>query len=285
MLKTYAYDLVAAERKITAIASSMGSIALIQTMAPPGRPDPADILNLEKLETEIEDGLKTLLSLSRELGLRSAYTQFERIASEIQYYKNDIGKVSRELRDATRRIEDDLKPVHFLFVPLSKLEFYDKPYFGESIEARFQNAREDIQEAGRCFAVGSYGGVFLHCMGIVQAALEELAAHLRVKIDIQIDDWNSIITKIEGGISRKKAKVLGTGTPSQRQKSRWSKLEPFYSDVVGEVRAIKNAWRNPGFHFRRRDFDERRAKEILDRIGAFLHTLEGNLPKRNPLVR
>ena len=41
-------------------------------------------------------------------------------------------------------------------------------------------------------------------MGIVQAGLEELAKDLKVKIDIQVDDWNNIITKIESGRDRKK---------------------------------------------------------------------------------
>jgi hypothetical protein len=137
---------------------------------------------------------------------------------------------------------------------------------------------DDLREAGRCFALGRYSGVVLHCMGVVQAGLEELARHLHIKINIQVDDWNNIIAGVEGGIVRKKKKILG-GNPSRPQQIKWAKVEPFYNDIISEVRAIKNAWRNPGFHFRRRDFDEGKSKEVLDRVKEFMRTLERNLPK------
>jgi hypothetical protein len=41
---------------------------------------------------------------------------------------------------------------------------------------------------------------------------------------------------------------------------------------------MKNAWRNPGFHFRLPPLDERKAKKILDRVREFMENLAENLP-------
>jgi hypothetical protein len=75
----------------------------------------------------------------------------------------------------------------------SKLEFYDRPYFGEHVEARFKNAIDDMREAATCFALGRWTGVAHHCMGIVQEGMIELGKHLGCTLDIYLDDWNKML--------------------------------------------------------------------------------------------
>jgi hypothetical protein len=40
---------------------------------------------------------------------------------------------------------------------------------------------------------------------------------------------------------------------------------------------MKNAWRNPGFHFRLPPFDEAKAKKVLEKVRDFMVNLTENL--------
>ena len=267
MIKTYAHELADIASQLGTHPIALAGLHLGGTEKVP-----------DFYFAEIRRLLEAAKPLCAELGMSASLIQVNRLLNDLPHH--DTQGLAMAVKETHGRIIDELSAVHFFHVPANKVEFYDKPWFGESVEDRFHKAVDDMREATKCFALGRYSGVVLHCMGIVQAGLEELAKDLRVKIDIQVDDWNNIITKIEGGRDRKKKKTLGSGIPTTRQKSRWAKLEPFYSDVIGEVRAMKNAWRNPGFHFRRRDFDEPKAREVLDRIKDFMRNLAVNLPMR-----
>ena len=88
-------------------------------------------------------------------------------------------------------------------------------------------------------------------MGVMQVGLAELADHLDIVIDLNIHDWNAIIGKIGAAVSAiKPPKVASTTT-----KSEWKEFEPFYSEMMSDARAVKDAWRNPTAHFRRQ-YDE-----------------------------
>jgi hypothetical protein len=60
-------------------------------------------------------------------------------------------------------------------------------------------------------------------------------------------------------------------------KSNWNKQEAFCSEVISDVRDMRRAWRNPGFHFRLAPIDESKAKKILDKTKDFMTTLTDNL--------
>jgi len=106
-----------------------------------------------------------------------------------------------------------------------------------------------------------------------------LAAELNYAVDIYVDDWNEVIQQVESAIGKKKKAILSSDPPSREEKSQWIQVEPVYNEVVSEIRAIKNAWRNPGAHYRyRRPYDQRDAKKILDKVGDLMRTLAEHLP-------
>ena len=53
-------------------------------------------------------------------------------------------------------------------------------------------------------------------------------------------------------------------------------MEPFYTEAVLDLRAIKNAWRNPTMHFRRK-YDESQALRVYETVGEFLGHLATRL--------
>ena len=166
-----------------------------------------------------------------------------------------------------------------MLVPLSKLEYFDKPYFGEKVETRFKDALDDMREAGNCFALNRWTGVVHHCMAIVQVGMVELGKDLEAPLDEYLHDWNDMQTHLGKAIEAKRTAILGgsKSKASAAEKSQWNRLEPFYSEVLSDVGAMKKAWRNPGFHFRLPPFDEDKAKKVLDRVREFMTNLADNI--------
>ena len=95
-----------------------------------------------------------------------------------------------------------------------------------------------------------------HLSGIVQLVLEALAKVLRVPLSPHTDTWNKLINDIEAGM---KAKQVSSS------KGKWKAIEPFYAEVLSDIRAIKNAWRNPTMHFRR-TYTEEQAGKLYSRV-------------------
>jgi hypothetical protein len=225
----------------------------------------------------VEKWVKRAIELSKELNLRTSHELALRIDSDRPWVGEHFANRIMDLRS---RIEDELKAIHFLFIPLSKAEFYDSPYFGEEVEKRFSGAVEDMREAGTCFALGRWTGVVHHCMGIVQEGMTELGKDLGCQLDIYLHDWNKMIAQLNSAITAKRSLVLGglgKSKASASSKRDWNKLEPFYNEVLTDVIAMKNAWRNPGFHFRLPQMTESKAKKILDRVREFMENLAENL--------
>jgi hypothetical protein len=281
MIKTYAYDLVEITGHFHAYMGTLWFAAELHKRIKDPIKNPLDAFNLPVVFEDLENYLMKARKICRELELRSSAEHIEKTLAEWRYLvkQENVEGIADRLKEIRQRIEDDLKHVSFLLVPLSKTGYYDQPFFGLEVEEAFPDAIDDIREAGRCFAVGRYSGVVLHCMGIVQFGLIRFAKPFRLAIDIQTDDWNTIITKLEGAISIKKKAILAPDTKAA--KSKWAKLEPYYAEIIADVRSIKSAWRNPGFHFRRRDFDETKALKVLSHVKDFMILLAtGPNPKR-----
>src|SRR5262245_32040878 len=138
---------------------------------------------------------------------------------------------------------------------MSKVDFYDQPIFGEEVEAKFPEAINDIRDAGVCYAVGCSTAVVHHCMGVVQVGLIALANDLGLSLNIHLDTWENIIAAVERSVEAKRVSM---------HKAEWKEVEHFYSEATSDLRAIKNAWRNPTAHFRRR-YDEQEGYKVVER--------------------
>ena len=93
-----------------------------------------------------------------------------------------------------------------------------------------------------------------HLSGAVQEALECLSRQLKVPLDPTTDTWNGLINKIDSAFKAKQA---------SSPKKTWKALEPFYSELVSDIKAIKNAWRNPTIHSVERDYSEEEAEDVF----------------------
>ena len=164
-------------------------------------------------------------------------------------------------------MEDQL----FLWVPPGIAEAYtqDLPYFGEAVAEKFPSASYDIEEAGKCFALGRSTASVLHCMRVLEHGLSGLC--LTLELPFIPKTWTRVLEAIE-----KRIAVLDSQV---KQKSAWKKKRQFYTEAIAEFKHFKDAWRNHAAHGRDHYGDER-AEKIITHARGFMQTLATRLKER-----
>ncbi|HEX3363964.1 hypothetical protein [Phenylobacterium sp.] len=105
-----------------------------------------------------------------------------------------------------RLIESEMDKKLFLVVQPDTAEYFDQEaLFGPEVYEAFVTPREDIREAGSCYALGRYTACVHHCMRALEPALEVMASDLNVPFGV--DHWNALIEQIESRI-REAGKAL-----------------------------------------------------------------------------
>jgi hypothetical protein len=210
--------------------------------------------------------------------LDSATAQIDRIVSELKR-KPDMRRSELEtlFNDLQQRIHDQLLKRFFLYISLDNSPYWEnEDRFGEEVSQKFPEATDDIYEACSCYAVGRAGGVVYHCLGVMQAVLFKVAQHLgglnpslKITIDLNVDDWGSVVKKIQQAIDGLEQQTL------QKQRAgdltaypNWKAIESDYNELISDVNAVKKAWRHPHAHFRQ-TFTLEQAKKILDKVQEF----------------
>ncbi len=184
---------------------------------------------------------------------------------------NSFIEVCQKIAELCSRFEHYLDGRSALMIPLSQRAYYDAPGSGwERVIERFPRVIDDIEEASRCLALDRNNACVYHLAGVIQEALESLGRRLGVKLDPTVDTWNGLAVKIENSMKVKQASM---------PKPKWKRIEPFYSEVLSDIKAIKNAWRNPTMHFRRRYTDAEAAK-VYRRVQEFMVHASRHLKSR-----
>jgi hypothetical protein len=180
----------------------------------------------------------------------------------------DFESVYKYLQDIGAKIHKEIIPIRLSIAPLGKTQFLDQDQlFGEKVFLAFEEARDDIKNAGNCVALGLNNAAIFYLMCVVERSLRRLADNLGVtnakpNITIELGTWNDVISalqkEIDAGAPRSKAAAL-------------AKLN-HYSEALIEFRAIEHFWRNKVMHTRA-NYNGRDAEEALVHVGRFMNKL------------
>lgn len=231
------------------------------------KPDPISFTSHEQF-ISWQQFLEATLSICNALILRSAPT---RIQMFIEEFEEDIHPLRctvciREVRDL---IEHDLQSIYFESIAPSKAAHYSTG-FSERIDQGFPSAKEDIREAGSCFALNRHTACAFHLIRALEVALRAFARCSGVKmtsktIPLEYQDWYNIIESIES-----KSKTVYGDLPRGPVKGN---ALAFFHACIADLNFFKDAVRNILVHNRRGLYNEPeaaslmlRAREFFDRI-------------------
>ncbi len=223
------------------------------------------------LAGEIKTTLDELEKLLGQCELELSLTRLKR--TQLALAGNPpVSRFSHELGTLHETISDELVPRVFMFIPGNKAKFYSSPeeQFPKSWDA-FPSAREDMTDAGKCYAANQNTACVFHCMGILQQGLYALANAKEIQVSfpypIVLADWAQIIEQIESKI------VPLKNLPKGQVKD---ELLKFYSDAAMQFRYFKDAWRNHVAHLREQ-YDEHVAFSVFIHVRDFIEHLATQL--------
>ncbi len=159
---------------------------------------------------------------------------------------------------------DELNQIQLYHVPSHLVGLYNDPMaFGQEVFDRFPAANEDIARACQCLALGQPTAAVFHLMRVSEAALKAISKDADIPYQ---PNWDAYIRKLTAKF----------GEDYKKKTPAWRKKEPFYEGVLGDLAAIKIAWRNPTMHIVS-SFDGEQAQNIFMTTRALMMRVASKL--------
>ncbi|MGE0645094.1 MAG: hypothetical protein AB7P24_15630 [Nitrospira sp.] len=182
----------------------------------------------------------------------------------------DFGSVSAHIKNIYLRIQDELGLQLFMHIPSENARYYLQPQkvLGQAVLDKFPSIINDVESSCRCYATGNYTAAVFHLMRIMECGLRVLGASLN---DNSLDPkknptWESILRKCDDELRKK----------SNDRCHEWRGDEKFFSDATANLRAVKDAWRNPTMHIDQ-IYDSEQAVAVLNAVKGFMRHLATKL--------
>lgn len=198
----------------------------------PGTKNPYDAI----VGTGLTDDIDGVLRVIDHLELLSVADQLKRISKLVAGPPNPTA-LTREIDDLMKRLADELQRRKFLYVEKDLVQYYDGAagLFGK-VEKKFPKAVGDLNEAGKCLAVGQSTACVFHLSRAMEVAVRRLGKRLNIKITPQIT-WRVITGAMHDKIKEKPEK-----TESQnRKKNDWEAAST-------NLHQVGSVWRNKTMH-------------------------------------
>jgi hypothetical protein len=124
------------------------------------------------------------------IGLIQSHKAAKRASAEMK--GNPAEAIRFHLKAITDLIKSEMENELFFRVPSERAEFYSPngPLFGSRVADAFPSASMDIEEAGKCFALGRFTASVLHSMRILETGLVSLCVALKVPYEEK--SWNAL---------------------------------------------------------------------------------------------
>ncbi|MFZ6680842.1 hypothetical protein [Undibacterium sp. Tian12W] len=147
----------------------------------------------------------------------------------------------------------------------NKIELFSprNPLFGHSVQTSFPNIKYEIDEAGKCLALGRSTATVFHLMRIMETALRSIYLCLSIQAPLTGNNknWGNILQAIKTEIARRG--------------NNWSEKE-YFNEIYAMVAAVKDAWRNTTMHVEK-IYTEHEASVLFEIINAFMKKIASRL--------
>jgi len=169
------------------------------------------------------------------------------------------------LSELRNRFEDDLQNVLFFRVdPAYRAYYGNNQAFGGQVASILPSAGDDIESAGQCLALGQGTAAVFHLMRVMEVGLRALGGLLGIPY---APSWESYLRQINANVS----------ADHKTKPPEWKRDEAVFKEILGDLIAIKTAWRNPTMHVTRR-YSQEEAAQIYQAVRLFISRLVTKLP-------
>jgi hypothetical protein len=166
-------------------------------------------------------------------------------------------EIGRQVTDLYSRVVDELDGRHFVMV--TKPGEYEEPrkWWADGI-AKFPSITFDAEEASKCFALERPTAAVFHMMRILEAPLAVIARELGT--NKHSPTWNAYLDAFKRDAAKK--------YPLPHGEDR--RMRDYFAGLEAQLRAIKDAFRNPTMHSIERTYTTENAHELFVLMRGFL---------------
>ena len=176
-----------------------------------------------------------------------------------QVPRMSIVEIIAKMEMFEKLIHVEMESELFLWVPSMRAEAYSNPLSGlEEVAITFPSTRREIEESGKCFAVGRFTASVFHQMRALEPFLAVISRELGVVK--HSPTWSAYLSAFSPAIEAKYPGKIMANT----------EIRNFYSGVTGYLSSIKNAFRNPTMHDIDIVYTEEEARDVRNAVGAFM---------------
>lgn len=238
----------------------------------------------ETTRADVMRGLAEAQKLADEASLVETNSMIVRLTAHFSTNAT-YGNVRHGLAHLADLMRSEMSKVLFLSVSSEDASsFEQEQLFGAEVDKAFPSARNDIKEAGNCFACGRYMATIYHLMGVAEIGLRVLAwdrrvrpKHTKYPIPLEMAEWGQLV----GGLETKIPLI-------QKWKRNLAKAEAeqFYNTALVEIRAFNKGWRTHTAHGRLKTPTHDDAKALFGHVERFMKTLAQKVSEteRTPLI-
>lgn len=170
------------------------------------------------------------------MGLRVTAQALQELITQIGYGAVTWGEFRTKATETVNTLRHELSTMLLLGVDPEKEKYFKEIQpFGVMVADEFSAASTDIEEAAKCLALDRGTATVFHLMRVMEEGLKYLASLLGIAY---APSWESYIKQIATQIGEK----------HKRKGVAWKRDEPFFKEILGDLEAIKIAWRNPTMH-------------------------------------
>jgi hypothetical protein len=180
----------------------------------------------------------------------------------------DVPDLIQELGKTLRR---ELSLLKTFCVEPSKESFFlvDLATFGSNFQTGFPSAVFEIDEAGKCHALGRSTAAVFHLMRSMEIGINAVANSLGIPAPVKDAErnWGKILEKIKAEIERRNKALPATWKSNDKS---------FFSEVYVSLDAVRVAWRNTTMHVENKYTDDE-AEHIFVAVRGFMKRLCGRM--------
>jgi hypothetical protein len=219
----------------------------------------------DSVKEQLRRTLGAIEKLCEDINFVFSVRQIGRIKSKISSEKYTMKNFRSDMKILQDRIFDEMSSPLFVCIPADRADYYrNADLFGSDVSKHFPSASIDIDEAGKCLATGRNTACVFHLMRIMECGLRVLGKSLN---DPNLDPkknptWDRILQRCDKELQ----------VPYNQRTQDWQTHQQFFAEATANLRAVKDAWRNPALHIER-FYDEEKALDIWRAVKAFMRHL------------
>jgi hypothetical protein len=256
MLETYGRNLF---RAADALSTARSRLYLWNSQNKSERYLPAD---QTAIRAEVAAALRHAKDVCGQLPLGKIAREIDRVTAE-NSPAIIVERCGVALRNISERFHDELEDQKFLHVPDALASFYEqKALFGPVVFDKFKDTRDDIKQAGNCYALGQSTAAVFHMMRAMETVVRRLARRPHMNITIAPKTTWRMIT----GAMDDKIKAMPEKTAQQKRK------RELWETARTTLHHVGSIWRNGTMH-PAKSYSQPQAREILDACKVFMIAL------------